>query len=359
MVKDSELFFDLYAIPGMTEFRLKNLLKTFRTPTEIFAADRKSLVEIKGVDESLADAILTYRRSEETADRIKQAQRLGVRAISYLDKDFPANLQGVAHMPPVLFIRGEITDSDQLAVAVVGTRSPSHYGAQVAERLGKELAAAGVTVVSGLARGVDTWAHQGALRAKGRTIAVLGCGIDICYPPENHRLSEEIIKSGALLSEFPLGTGPLPNNFPKRNRIISALSRMVVAVEAGERSGVLNTCSWAKEQKRSVFAVPGRIGDEKSFGTNRLIKEGAIIITAFDDLLQRLGVVGESKKTQVIEVSESDKLVLTTMREEPIHIDEICESTGIPIADLLTKLFQLEVKGLVKQLPGKFFVRVV
>ncbi|MGQ9708758.1 MAG: DNA-processing protein DprA, partial [bacterium] len=237
-----ELFFDLYAIERMTEFRLKNLLERFRSPEAIFGADQKDLIGVAGVDDELAQAIVFYQRSAATARLIQRAQGLGVQVVSYLSDAFPTNLRGVAHMPPVLFILGEIKESDGMAVAVVGTRRPSHYGAQMAEMLGRELGTAGITVVSGLARGVDTIAHKGALAAGGRTIAVLGCGIDVYYPPENRQLMEAIVRQGAVVSEFPLGMEPLAMNFPKRNRVISALSRVVVAVEAGERSGVLNTC---------------------------------------------------------------------------------------------------------------------
>lgn len=352
-----ELFFDLYAIPGMTEFRLKNLLARFETPEGILGAEIDVLVKVEGVNEKLAQAIVSYQRSPELEKRMATAQRLGVKVISYLDDGFPENLKGVAHMPPVLFVRGEIQECDRLAVAVVGTRFPSPYGVQVAKRLGWELGKAGVTVVSGLARGVDTYAHRGALEAGGRTIAVLGCGIDVYYPPENRELCETIVKKGAVASEFPLGTEPLAMNFPKRNRIISALAQVVIAVEAGEKSGVLNTCAWAKEQGRMVFAVPGRIGDERSLGTNRLIRDGARILTDTTDVLNWLGMMVQKEERIEIPVAEKEVPVLKVIDSEPKHIDEICELVGMPMAELLSLLFQMEVKGLVKQLPGKFFVR--
>ncbi|MEO0068029.1 MAG: DNA-processing protein DprA [candidate division WOR-3 bacterium] len=353
----NELFFDLYAIERMTEFRLKNLLQKFQTPEAIFGAEQDDLLAVPGVDEELAKAILSYQRSKQTAERIKRAENLGVQVIGYLEENFPKNLRGVAHMPPVLFIRGEIREEDEQAVAVVGTRRPSHYGAQVAENLGKELAGAGITVISGLARGIDTYAHKGALNAGGRTIAVLGCGIDVYYPPENRQLCEAIVKQGAVISEYPLGMEPLAMNFPKRNRIISALAKAVVAVEAGEKSGVLNTCAWAKEQGREVFAVPGRIGDERSLGTNRLIRDGARILTEPGDILSWLGIKAKALPLKEVALAEEEKPVLEVIKGEPVHIDEICEALGMPMQQLLNLLFQLEVKGVIKQLPGKFFVR--
>lgn len=353
---DKKLFFDLYAVSRMTEVRLKRLVERFRTPEAIFAAGQEELLSVPGVDEELAKAIRTYQRSEDLARRIRVAEEMAVRIVSYLDEEFPTNLKGVPHMPPVLFIRGEITEEDRTAVAIVGTRSPSHYGVQIAERLARDLAGAGVTVVSGLARGIDTFAHKGVLAAKGRTIAVLGCGIDVYYPPENRSLSKEIVKHGAVVSEYPLGMEPLAMNFPKRNRIISALAKIVVAVEAGERSGVLNTCAWAKEQQREVYAVPGRIGDERSVGTNRLIRNGANILTAPSDILERLGVMPVEEKKLAEVATEKERLVLMAIAQEPLHIDEICDTVAIPMAELLNLLFQMEIKGVVKQLPGKFFV---
>ncbi|MEO0079131.1 MAG: DNA-processing protein DprA [candidate division WOR-3 bacterium] len=353
----NEVFFDIYAVPRMTEFRLKNLLQRFRTPEAIFAARREELLEVTGVDERLADDILSFRRDDEQKQRIRKAKEMGVRTISYLDKEFPANLKDVPHMPPVLFVRGELSDADQQAVAIVGTRNATHYGAQVAERLARELAQCGVTVVSGLARGIDTWAHRGALAGGGRTIAVLGCGVDVFYPPENRRLYDEIASHGALVTEFPMGVEPLAMNFPKRNRIVSGLARAVVAVEAGEKSGVLNTCAWAVDQGREVFAVPGRITDQRSLGTNRLIRDGAGIVTSARDILEALGLKPSEKTKPTVEIAADEKPVLEFLSTEPRHIDEVCEGLGMPMPALLSLLLQMELKGLVRQLPGKFFVR--
>lgn len=355
--KNNELFFDLYAIPGITELRLKKLLAYFKTPKAIFQANSEELIAAGGIDQQTARAITSYRRSDQTEKRIQTARIAGVKVISYLDPDFPANLADVPHMPPVLFIQGEITQSDREAVAIVGTRRPSHYGIRTAEELATGLAAAGITIVSGLARGIDSQAHRAALQASGRTIAVLGSGIDVIYPPENRELAKEIERQGALITEFPPGIGPLAMNFPKRNRIISALSRVVIAVEAGEKSGVLNTCAWAQEQGRTVFAVPGRIGEERSIGTNRLIRQGAQILTSIKDVLDWLGIPTQEKSKGTVEVGAQEKRVLEALSSEPVHIDEICEATGLPMPELLPLLFEMEIKKLVRQLPGKFFVR--
>ncbi len=356
-MQDKELLVDLYSIPGMTEYRLKGLLAAFQNPEAIFKAEQEELTAVPGIVPELVQAITSYQRSAETAARLKTLRTLGVKIIDFLDPEFPENLRNLPHMPPVLFIRGEIKPGDRQAVAVIGTRRPSHYGQRVAERLAAELARAGLTVVSGLARGIDTCAHRAALTVGGRTIAVIGSGIDVIYPPENRQLTEQIVASGAVVSEFPPGTGPLAINFPKRNRLISALSRAVIAVEAYEKSGVLSTCSWAWEQERPVFAVPGRIDDERSLGTNRLIQQGARLITGTQEVLESLGMTAPAETPRSVEPLPDEKPVLEAVGTEPAHIDEICAATGMPIPKLMTLLFQLEVKGLVRQLPGKFFVR--
>jgi DNA processing protein len=346
----NELFVDLYAVPRMNETRLKNLLARFGTPDRVLDAAAGELVEVKGVDEELAAA---------TGRRLEAARALGVRTIGYTDDDFPDNLKRLAHMPPVLFVRGEIRSEDATAAAVVGTRMPSHYGRQVAEKLGRELAQHGVTVVSGLARGVDTFAHKGALDGGGRTLAVLGCGIDVYYPSENRKLYDAISTQGAVISEFSFGVEPLAMNFPKRNRVVSGLARAVVAVEAGEKSGVLNTVAWATDQGRAVFAVPGNITSQQSLGINRLLKAGAKPLLSVDDVLAELGVAKRAEERAKVEVAAEEKPVMEFLTAEPVHVDEVCEGLGIPMAGLLSVLMQLEIKGLVRQLPGKYFVKEI
>jgi DNA processing protein len=355
----NELFVDLYAVPRMNETRLKNLLARFGSPERVLGAGTTELTDVPGVDRELADAVRSYKRGTETAELIQAATDAGVRTVCYTDTEFPANLKDLAHMPPVLFVRGEVRPEDRQAVAVVGTRMPSHYGRQVAEKLGRELAENGVTVVSGLARGVDTCAHRGALAAGGRTLAVLGCGLDVYYPPENRRLYDEIAGQGALLTEFPPGMGPLAMNFPKRNRVVSGLSRCVVAVEAGEKSGVLNTVAWAEDQGRAVFAVPGNITSEQSLGVNRLLAQGARPFLSVEGVLRELGVATRREERARAEVEGDEKQVLEFLSAEPVHVDGICEGLGMPMASLLSVLLQLELKGLARQLPGKFFVREI
>jgi DNA processing protein len=352
-----EAYADLCAVPRMSETRLANLLARFGGPEQALGARHQDLLEVPGIDEGLARAIRTFRRSDEFEQALDRCRDLGVVALVPEDDGFPTALRELSRMPPVLFARGAVEPGDRLAVAVVGMRRPSHYGRQVAENLGRDLAAHGVTVVSGLARGVDTCAHKAALAAGGRTLAVLGCGIDVCYPPENRRLYDEIAAAGAVLSEFAPGTAPLAMNFPKRNRVVAGLARAVVAVEAGDRSGVLNTAAWAADLGRDIYAVPGRVNDEHSAGTNRLLRDGARPLLSAEDVLRDIGVALHLEERAALDVSEDERPVLDLLGSDPLHVDEIGQELGLPMSVLLSVLMRLEVRGLVRQLPGKFFLK--
>jgi DNA processing protein len=353
----SFLFIDLFDIPGIAEAKMKNLLAEFETPQKIFDAPVKNLVTIKGIDYELASAIKNYQRSPATEAKYKKAEALGIKIISYLEKEYPKNLKNTSHAPPVLFIRGEIREEDSKALAIIGTRQPTTYGKMVAEKFAFELAQLGITITSGLARGIDTAAHLGALRAKGRTIAVLGCGLDIFYPPENKKLYDEISRNGAVISEFNIGVTPFAMNFPKRNRIISGLSLGVLAVEAPADSGVLNTVTWAADQGREVFSVPGAIDKQTSIGTNQLIKDGAKPVTSVQDICQELDIAFEKKEKQDIPVSELEKKILDVLSSEPLYPDQLTELLHESITVLLPQLLALEIKGLIKQLPGNKYVK--
>jgi DNA processing protein len=341
----------------MTDVKLKNLLQKFKSPEAIFDTTAKDLVEVQGVDQNLALAIKNYHRSDETKRKIEIGSRLNIKTISFLDERYPKNLTTIEQFPPVLFVRGEIKNEDAKALAIIGTRSPTDYGKQIAERFAFELAGYGITILSGLARGIDTIAHKGAIKGKGRTIAVLGCGIDIYYPPENRNLYSEIAENGAVVTEFNFGTPPLAHHFPQRNRLISGLAIAVLAVEARSKSGVLNTVEWAANQGRDVYVVPGDIRSKTSEGTNRLIKDGAKPVSSIEDILEELGIAAKKEEKREIPVSESEKKLLETIALEPLHVDKIAELTTMDIPSLLTTLLALEIKGLVKQLPGKRFVK--
>jgi DNA processing protein len=353
----SFLFIDLFDVPRMTEAKLKNLLQEFQAPETIFKAKIKDLLNVKGIDDEIASAIKNYQLNKETEEKHRKAEQLGVKIVSYLDKDYPSNLKSISHAPPVLFMRGEIRAQDQKALAVIGTRQPTPYGKMVAEKFANELAQMGVTIISGLARGIDTAAHLGALKSKGRTIAVLGCGVDIYYPPENKRLYDQISQNGAVISEFNLGTTPFAMNFPKRNRIISGLSLGILAVEAPANSGVLNTVTWAADQGREVFAVPGAINQKSSIGTNQLIKDGVKPVTSVQDICQELDIAFEKKEKKDMPVTELEKKILDLLSSEPLYPDEIVEQLKEPISVLLPQLLALEIKGLIKQLPGNKYIK--
>ena len=352
-----ELFIDLLSIPKMTERKLKHLLARFKSAQAIFEQDKANLKEVEGMNEELALSIKRYKRDDGTKKRIEKARELEVKSFSYLDDEYPENLKGLPSAPPILFIRGEIKKEDKLGIAIIGTRRATYYGKEVAEKFASELAQEGITIISGLARGVDTAAHRGAL-TEGRTIAVLGCGIDVYYPPENRNLQDAITEKGAIVSEFNLGIPPLAMNFPKRNRIISGLSLGVLAVEAGTSSGVMNTVNWALDQDKEVFSVPGKILSKASEGTNRLIKEGAKPVTSVDDILMDLGIGKKKvKETPLIQLSKEEEMVFSLLSDRPIYVDELTEFLGKPVAEVLTQLLTLEMKGIVRQLPGKQYIR--
>jgi DNA processing protein len=350
-------YVDLLSLPKMTDVKLNNLLQSFKSPEVIFEASTQDLIEGAGIEPDLASAIKNYRRSDEIKQKITIGERLGIKTVSFLDGNYPKNLTTIDQFPPVLFVRGEIKIEDAMALAIIGTRSATDYGKQIAEKFALELAGYGITIVSGLARGIDTIAHKGAIKGKGRTLAVLGCGIDVYYPPENRKLYSEIAEHGAVLTEFNLGTPPLAHHFPKRNRVISGLAVAVLAVEARSKSGVLNTVEWAANQGRDVYVVPGDIRSKTSEGTNQLIKDGAKPVSSIQDILEELGISVKKEKKREVPVSEIEKKLLETIALEPLYVDKIAELTNMDIPSLLTILLDLEMKGLVNQLPGKRYIK--
>ncbi len=347
----------LLVIPNLTENRLYKLLETFKTPAAVRQAAFADLSDVVGPE-------IARRVSQEPAaravDQLRTAlARLGIKIVPYYAAEYPAWLKTIDHFPPVIFMRGDLRPTDENAVAIVGTRGATVYGKGVAANFAAEFVKAGITVVSGLARGIDTVAHESALKNGGRTIAVLGCGLDQAYPPENRGLMTEISRQGCVLSEFTIGTPPRPQNFPKRNRIITGLSRAVVAIEAREHSGVMNTVNWAASQGREVFAVPGNIYSRTSAGTNRLIKEGATPVTAATEVMESLGMKTKAApRTGPVEpMDDQEKIVWQALTADPVFLDEISERTGQSTAVLLKILLRMEIKGLIQQLPGMVFVK--
>ena len=292
------------------------------------------------------------------------AGRAGARLLLSEDDEYPASLAAVPAPPTFLLARGELRKEDALALAIVGSRRATAYGLQAAERLGADLAARGVTIVSGFARGIDTAAHRGALAAGGRTIAVLGCGVDVTYPPENRKLVGQVLERGALISQFPMGTPALPGHFPLRNRTIAGLTLGTIVVEAAERSGALITAGHAGELGREVFAVPGPVTSETSRGANRLIQDGAKLVQGWEDVLAELPPVWRRCLTECVGAEapgpapEGDETrVLPLLGGEPIHIDHVIARSGVPSGRAAAALLNLELKGWVRQLPGQHYVR--
>jgi DNA processing protein len=290
---------------------------------------------------------------------VERLDRAGVRVLTWDDPDYPPNLRQVYNAPPVLYVRGCLDKRDEWAVAVVGTRRASVYGKEAARMVGTGLAQAGVTVISGLARGIDTVAHRVCLDAGGRTVAVLGCGVDVIYPAQNARLAAEIVERGALVSEYALGTRPDARNFPPRNRIISGLALGTVVVEADLGSGALITAGFAAEQGREVFAVPGNIFARGSRGTNDLIQQGAKMVCGVADILEELNLTMVSEQAQVravIPENETEAVLLQHLSAEPVHVDALGRAVKLPIAQVSSALALMELKGMVRQVGGMSYV---
>jgi len=339
--------------------RLLSLLEQFDDPVEVFRASRHDLLRIEGMTEAAAVRILNA--PELSAEAWQRWSHSNARILTWRDDGYPAPLREIDDFPPLLFVRGSLHERDRFAVAIVGTRKPTPYGKSVAEQLARELSRYGLTVVSGGARGIDTAAHTGALRAGGRTIAVLGCGVDVAYPPESQSLFNEIATQGAVLSEYPPGTQPDAWRFPARNRIVSGLSLGVLVVEAPNDSGALITATHALEQGKPVFAVPGNIHSGQSAGCHRLIKDGATLVDSVEDIVRALGIVPEpppERTTNTMHLTTTQQEVLRALSLTPKHVDALADELRLSVAQLNAELLILEMHNLVRRQPGNAYVRV-
>jgi DNA processing protein len=358
------LLLNLTQAKGIGSIRLKSLIAKFTTPSEVLDASINALIKIESIERALAKEIHKSADSDFGAEQIKKAESVGAKVLVYWSKDYPELLKRIADPPVVLFVQGSLHLQNHVALAIVGTRSPSSYGKQTTEKIVARLVEEGVVVVSGFARGIDTTAHAETVKRGGQTIAVLGCGLDILYPFENKLLAEKIVKNGALISEFPFGTKPDAVNFPRRNRIISGLALGTIIVEAREKSGALITANLALEQNREVFAIPGSIFSPLSLGPHRLIQEGAKLVTSLEDIFDEIPVQTELFKKEEYKpideekISAEEKRILQQLSRDPIHIDQLATEAGMPSGPLLSILLHLEFAGFVKQLPGKMFVRI-
>jgi DNA processing protein len=346
-------------VKGIGPARVRALLDAFG---DVKSAWNASAADLRGVglSDSVVDSLIEARARLDLDAELERVDRAGYTLLTWGDPNYPDRLLEIDAPPPVLFVRGAIEYKDRWAVAIVGTRRPTGYGKDVAQDVAAILARSGVTVISGLARGVDSVAHRAALEAGGRTLAVLGSGIDNIYPPEHRRLAERITGSGAVLSDYPLGTRPEPGNFPPRNRIISGLALVVVIVEAGESSGALITAEFAADQGREVFSVPGSIYSPASRGTNRLIQSGARPLLSADEVLEALNLDVLSRQETVSEAlpeDETERRLLQALSAEPLHVDELGALCRLPVSQVSASLAMLELKGRVRQVGGMHYVR--
>jgi DNA processing protein len=346
-------------IPGIGRVRLAQLESHFGGLEKAWNA---SPGEIKraGLDSAALRTIGMWRDKISPDDEMVKLQKARVQVLTCNDSAYPRRLKEIYDYPPVLYVRGALLSEDEYCLAVVGTRRATVYGKQVTEEIVTDLSASKITIVSGLARGIDTVAHRAALAAGGRTIAVFACGLDTVYPPENEKLAQEIAEHGALLSEYPLGARPRAENFPRRNRILSGLSLGVLVTEADEESGAMITAADAIEQNREVFAVPGSILSPASRGANRLIqKSEAKLVRTYTDILEELNLMTVARQLEMREIlpeSETESNLLKQLSAEPSHVDEVCRKSGLPAATVSGTLAIMELKGLVKQVGAMNYV---
>ena len=358
-MSDPRLYWVAFSlVKGIGSVRFQALLDFFGDPRIAWEAPSQALREA-GLGSKIIENLVQLRSSVSLEKVWERLQSLGISVLISADEAYPRRLKEIDQPPPVLYLRGSLYPEDGWAVAVVGTRRITAYGRQVAEEVAGMLARNGVTVISGLARGVDSVAHQAALSAGGRTLAVLGNGVDQVYPPEHRRLADEIIENGALISDYPPGTRPDASNFPPRNRIISGLSMAVVVVEAGQNSGALITAAFAADQGREVFAVPGNINAPHSRGTNRLIQDGAHPLLDPQEILEvlELNMVTEQRAARVVlPAGAIEAQLFGALGREPLHIDEIRARTDIPIDQVTATLALMELKGMVRQVGGMHYI---
>ncbi len=358
--------YSLLSVEGIGPGRIRNLLSKFKSTNKILSANYNSLIEVEGISVNLAHRIqrINHQRlkiKDDVEDELEKLEKLGGRIITVWDEEFPSLLKKIFDPPLLLQIKGEILKKDDYSIAMVGTRQPTNYGKIQAEKFATDLARQNITTVSGMARGIDSITHSASLKNGGRTIAVIGSGLDVIYPPENNKLFEQITENGAVISEFPLGTKPDAPNFPKRNRIISGLSLGCIIIETGIAGGALQTASFALDQNREVFALPGNIGVEQSDGTNLLIQKGeAELVRSTEDVLIELElklkpVLGKNIPKQQVDLNLFEEKILNILDSEALQIDKIAAEAKLSTSDCLVHLLSLEFKGMIKQLPGKMF----
>src|SRR5438105_10172049 len=365
-MNSTEACIALNMLPTMGPVRLRKLLEVFGTPEQILSAKRDQLRRVDGIGNEVVDQITSWESIVDLTAELERIREFGAEVITQQSATYPKSLREIHSPPIVLYVWGEIQDRDQHAIGIIGARRTTHYGMESAKKLSYQLAYAGLTVISGLARGIDTAAHQGALAAKGRTVAVIGSGLAKLYPPENAALAEKIrLGNGAIVSEFSMEIEPDRQTFPMRNRIISGWSHGILVVEAGLNSGALITVSQALEQGRSIYAVPGHINAPSAQGSNRLIQQGAKLVMDASDLLDDLQILlPETKPLPDAAVRDlplltaDERCVYDAIEATETSIDDIAAKSKLPSGTVSSTLLRLELKRLVKQLPGKYFVKL-
>ncbi|MBM4423326.1 MAG: DNA-protecting protein DprA [Chloroflexi bacterium] len=362
MINDRRYWIGFNKVKGIGPAKVRALLDHFGDLDSAWIAPRDELAAA-GLDRRAIDSLETARAGLDLGRIADELDKAGVTALCWDDAEYPRRLREIDNPPPLIYLRGELAASDEWAVAIVGTRRATAYGKEAARELASAIASAGVTVVSGLARGVDAAAHVAAVEAGGRTIAVLGSGLDNLYPPEHAALAERISANGVLISDYPLGTPPEAANFPPRNRIISGLSLGVIVVEAGDDSGALITAEFAMEQGREVFAVPGNIFNRSSRGPNRLIQQGAKIALSAEDVLEELNLKMAAQHAEaraqlplLESADDTERKLLAQLSAEPLHADELSVLTSLPIAAVSSALAMMELKGMARQVGGMMYV---
>lgn len=362
MFSEKEAYVALNMMTGMGPVRAQALIETLGAIQAIFEAPETELMKASGVGREMASAIVAERDRVDPRRELDRATRMGLTVVTPCDEEYPAPLKNIYDPPLVLYMRGKWEPRDRRSLALVGTRRPTHYGASVADRFAYQLARVGFTVTSGLARGIDTAAHRGALKGKGRTLAVIGSALDRLYPPENAQLADEIAEHGAVISEYPLGREPDRTTFPYRNRVVSGLSMGVIVVEAGATSGALYTAQQALEQGRAVFAVPGRIDTPAAKGCHRLLKQGAKLVEDVDDILQEFEFLLPSRELAQakaldplprVALDEREQAVVRALWSDALDMDSLVRATGLGAGELSALLIRLEMKRIVRMLPGR------
>lgn len=355
---------NLSNVSGIGSIRLRALIAKFKSTEAIFKASPQELMQVSGVDQKTAQNIKSYTDFNYGDEQLKKTERLNGKIVTFWDAEYPDSLRRIPDPPVLLFVLGEMVHADSVAVSIVGTRRPSTYGKVVTDKISRELVELGFSIISGLARGVDTIAHSTALNQGGRTLAVIGSGLDVIYPPENRDLFHRILEHGAIISEYGMGSAPDAANFPKRNRIIAGLSLGTIVTEADFKSGAIITANFALEYNKEVFCIPGNITSSKSRGCNHLIQEGAKLVADVNDILEELSPKLEHTLNRVraddkiAGLTAEQRLLLDSLSEDkPVHVDILARSLKRTTNSILADLLTLEFDNLVRQLPGKMFLR--